>query len=436
MNRYTTRRIYLIILLLLIQFSTAIAQTGTWSGCLDVQGTKLSLVFHLDDAASTVDSPDQGVKGIPARIERNESGSIRITIPSLGASYEGVWLVRQIAGTFTQMNQSWPLTLTPGENKPKRPQTPHGPFPYSSEEVSFANGDVVLNGTLVLPEGYSRETPALLMVTGSGQQNRDEEIFDHKPFAVIADAFARAGIATLRYDDRGFGGYQGNISDCTVDDFMNDALAGMDFLRNRFEKAGVIGHSEGGTIAMMLAAENHADYIISLAGMIVSGAETLIHQNRLAIAEAGYPPAVVDAYCKLMENAFDAIVNGHAMPRVEDYEIPDPLKKNYHAALTQIRTPYMTDFISVDMRPLLKDISCPVLALNGTKDTQVDFKSNLDALSKGMNHNPLCQVEALDGLNHLFQHCTTGAVAEYRLIEETFAPEVLSRMVEWITGLK
>lgn len=429
-------RIKIIIVLFFAVFYIAEAQTGTWSGSLDVQGTKLSLVFHLDDEKPTMDSPDQGVRGIPMQMLRNESGKIKLTIPSLGASYEGIWLVKQIAGTFTQMNQSWPLTLTPGENKPRRPQTPDGPFPYSSEEVSFANGEVVLNGTLVLPEGYSRETPALVMVTGSGQQNRDEEIFDHKPFAVIADAFARAGIATLRYDDRGFAGYQGNISDCTVDDYKNDALAGIDFLRKQFEKVGVVGHSEGGTIAMMLAAENHVDYIISLAGMIVSGAETLIHQNRLAIAGAGYPDAVVDMYCKLMENAFDAIVNGDGMPRVEDYAIPDPLKKNYHAALTQIRTPYMTDFISVDMRPVLKDISCPVLALNGTKDTQVDFKSNLDALSKGMNHNPQCQVEALDGLNHLFQHCTTGAVAEYRLIEETISPEVLSKMVEWITGLK
>ncbi|MBR5014560.1 MAG: alpha/beta hydrolase, partial [Bacteroidales bacterium] len=172
------------------------AQTGTWSGKLDVQGTKLSLVFHLDGDNPTMDSPDQGAKGIPVQIERKSYGGLAIKIPSLGASYEGIYMVQQVVGTFKQSGMSLPLTLMPGEDKPKRPQTPQGPFPYATEEVAFMNGDVALNGTLVLPEGYSRTTPVLIMVTGSGQQNRDEEIFEHKPFAVIADALARAGIAT------------------------------------------------------------------------------------------------------------------------------------------------------------------------------------------------------------------------------------------------
>ena len=193
------RKVLVIAIMSLFTMTVTHAQTGTWSGKLDVQGSKLSLVFHLDDENPTADSPDQGVKGIPIQIERKAFGGITIKIPSLGASYEGLYTIQKITGTFKQSGLSLPLTLSPGEDKPNRPQTPQDPFPYTAEEVTFTNADVILNGTLVLPEGYSRTTPALIMVTGSGQQNRDEEIFDHKPFAVIADALARARIATLRY---------------------------------------------------------------------------------------------------------------------------------------------------------------------------------------------------------------------------------------------
>lgn len=408
------------------------AQTGTWSGKLDVQGTKLSLVFHLDGDNPTMDSPDQGAKGIPIQIERKSFGGITIRIPSLGANYEGVYVVQQITGTFRQAGLSLPLTLTPGEDKPKRPQTPQPPFPYATEEVSFMNGDVVLNGTLVLPEGYTSKTPVLLMVTGSGQQNRDEELFEHKPFAVIADALARAGIATLRYDDRGFSGYKGNINDCTTEDFKNDALAGIDLLRKRFDKVGVIGHSEGGTIAFMLAAEHKADFIVSLAGMVVSGAETLLAQNRTALADAGIDAAVVDTYCKAIGEAFDAIVNGGGMPKIEDYDLPAALKQNYQAVIHQIRQPYMSYFLALDIRPLLANITCPVLALNGTKDIQVDHESNLSALLSGLPANENNCIETVEGVNHLFQNCVTGALAEYGEIEETISPAVLETIIRWI----
>ena len=408
------------------------AQNGTWSGKLDVQGTELSLVFHLEDENPTMDSPDQGVKGIPVQIERKGMGGITVRIPSLGASFEGSFMIRQIIGTFKQSGLSLPLTLTPGENKPKRPQTPQGPFPYSTEEVTFKNGDVVLNGTLVLPEGYSRSTPVLIMVTGSGQQNRDEELFEHKPFAVIADALARAGIATLRYDDRGFSGYKGNINDCTTEDFKNDALAGVELLRTRFDKVGVIGHSEGGTIAFMLAAEQNVDFIVSLAGMVVSGAETLVAQNRIALAEAGISAAYVDTYCKALEDAFHASINGTDMPRIEDYDLPIALKQNYRAVLNQIQMPYMRYFIALDMRPLLGKITCPVLALNGTKDIQVEYESNLSALRDGLPANDGNCIEIVDGVNHIFQRCNTGAVSEYREIEETISPAVLETIIQWI----
>ena len=395
----------LVFFLLLFGFvSLASAQTGTWSGKLAIQGVELSIVFHLDGDTPTADSPDQGVRGIPAEVERNGMGGIVIRIPSLGASFEGQWLVKQIVGTFKQLGMSFPLTLTPGEPKLNRPQTPQGPFPYAEEEVSFANGDAVLQGTLLLPKGYTRKTPVLIMVTGSGQQNRDEEIFEHKPFAVIADALARAGIATLRYDDRGVGGSTGDVEGSTTEDFKNDALAGIELLRKRFDRVGVIGHSEGGTIALMLAAEGKADFIVSLAGMAVSGRETLLWQYRRAFVQAGIPEESIDDYLE--------------------------------AALKQDQSPWMKYFLTIDTRPLLGRITCPVLALNGTLDMQVEPEANLGALRAGLPANPRTRIEALEGLNHLFQHSRTGDVTEYRSIEETFAPEALESMVQWLEGMK
>ena len=423
----------------ILLFSIALfshAQTGTWSGKLDVQGTKISLVFHLDEENPTMDSPDQGAKGIPIEVTRTATGSITIKVPSIGATYEGLWLIKQIVGTFKQMGASLPLTLTPGEEKLHRPQTPVGPFPYTTEEVSFANGDAVLKGTLVLPEGYGRKTPVLIMITGSGLQNRDEEIFEHKPFAVIADALARAGIATLRYDDRGFGESTGDLVNCTTEDLKADALAGIGLLRERFDKVGVIGHSEGGTIALMLAAENKADFIVSLAGMVVSGKETLLWQNRVSLATAGIPAETIDSYCKALEAVFDASMAGMPLPSASQFELPAALSQNLTAVIRQLSLPYLKHFVKLDVRPLLGDISCPVLALNGTKDIQVEAESNLGALRSGLPDNPCNKFETVEGVNHMFQHCQTGMTTEYRDIEETFAPEVLETLVEWFSKFK
>ena len=412
------------------------AQTGTWSGKLDVQGTKIALVFHLDEENPTMDSPDQGAKGIPIEVTRTATGSITIKVPSIGATYEGLWLIKQIAGTFKQMGASLPLTLTPGEEKLNRPQTPQGPFPYAQEEVSFANGDAVLKGTLVLPEGCSRKTPVLIMITGSGLQNRDEEIYEHKPFAVIADALARAGIATLRYDDRGFGESTGDLVNCTTEDMKNDAIAGIGLLRERFDRVGIIGHSEGGTIALMLAAEKKADFIVSLAGMVVSGKETLLWQNRVSLAAAGIPAETIDSYCKALETVFDASTAGMPLPSTSQFNLPAALSQNLSAVMRQLSMPYLKHFVTLDVRPLLGGISCPVLALNGTKDMQVEAESNLGALRSGLPDNPCNKFETVEGVNHMFQHCQTGMTTEYRDIEETFAPEVLETLVEWFSKFK
>ncbi len=412
------------------------AQNGTWTGKLDVQGMKLTIVFHLDGDEPCMDSPDQAAQGIPIQVEREGMGKITIRIPLLGASYEGLWLGKQMAGTFTQMGKSMPLTLVPGEDKLNRPQTPHEPFPYGTEEVSFDNGEAHLEGTLVLPEGFSRKTPVLIFVTGSGQEDRDETIFEHKPFAVIADALGRAGIATLRFDDRGVGGSTGDVINATTEDFRDDALAGIKLLRERFDKVGVIGHSEGGTIALMLAADKQVDFIVSMAGMVVSGLETTVAQSRVALEAAGYPKATIDTYCKAVGDACYVRVHGGRMPFPDELDLPDELKQNYQAVLRQIQTPWMIKLLSLDMRPLLSGINCPVLAINGTKDIQVEHKSNLGALRDGLPTNPKNRIEAIEGVNHLFQHCTTGAIAEYRQIEETIASEALEMIVAWLSDFK
>ena len=233
--------------------TAALAQTGHWTGKLDTGGATVSLIFHLGDSTATLDVPDMGAKGIPVSVKRMATGQIELGIQSINASYKGVWTGKLISGTFTQHGMSFPMPLNPGVPTLKRPQTPVGPFVYVNADVTFSNGGAVLKGTLTTLKNCSRETPVLIMVTGSGLQSRDEEIFEHKPFAVIADAFAKAGIATLRYDDRGFGESTGDVISCTTEDLKNDALAGIRLLRERFDHVGVLGHSEGGSIALMPA---------------------------------------------------------------------------------------------------------------------------------------------------------------------------------------
>ena len=425
----------MILALMSVAAVTLKAQTGAWTGKLKVSGVELALIFNIGEESATLDVPDQGAKDIPVEVSRDAVGGITLNVPAINASFKGLWAGKVIAGTFTQHGMSFPMTLTPGAPVVRRPQTPVGPFPYATEEVSFSNGDAVLKGTLTMPADCDRKTPVLVMVTGSGLQNRDEELFGHKPFAVIADAFARAGIATLRYDDRGFGESTGDVVLCTTEDLKNDALAGVKLLRDRFERVGVIGHSEGGTIALMLAGERQVDFAVSLAGMIVSGAETLLAQNRRAFESAGLPESEVEAFARLLSDTFTAIRTRAPLPSADNYDITDALRKNYAAALPSFRTPYMEFFLGLDLSASLSGITCPVMALNGTKDTQVQCDRNIAALEAGLPSNSRSVIRAEDGLNHLFQHCVTGEVSEYKSIEETFSPEVLSEMIAWIKTL-
>lgn len=411
------------------------AQTGDWNGKLDVMGTTITMVFHISDEKCSLDVPEQGANNIPVEATITPPVGVKLEIPIIGASYEGIFLGYQILGTFSQFGQSFPLTLKPGAPMLKRPQTPQPPFPYTTKEVTFTNGDATLKGTLTIPEECSKNTPVVVLITGSGLQNRDEEIHQHKPFAVIADAMARAGIATMRYDDRGFGESTGNIVNATTEDFKNDALAGIELMRQQFNKVGVLGHSEGGTIAMMLAAEKKTDFIVSLAGGIISSKETLLWQNRQLLSAAGYSDAIVNEYCLALTDIYNAITAGTNPPSTDIYNLPTELKTNLGAVVEQCSTPYMQYFLQLDITKSLKKISCPVMALNGTKDTQVWCESNLSALHNGLPATKGNNIRAVEGINHLFQHCQSGLPSEYLTIEETISPEVLQDIIEWIKNI-
>ena len=407
------------------------AQEGTWNGELNVMGNKVPLVFNFSTNGCTIDSPSQGVNGIQAEKTVKDDGTISVKVGMIGATFEGKMTDGEIKGTYVQNGFPLPLTLKPGKLVVKRPQTPVPPFPYKEESVSFTNAQYTFNGTLTLPENYSKNTPVVLMVTGSGQQNRDEELFSHKPFAVIADALARQGIASLRYDDRGWSDKSVNCADFTTDDCRQDAAAAIPLLRKRFNKVGILGHSEGGTIAMMLAAEGKADFIVSLAGMAISGKETLIMQNRQAMSAIGLPKETVDSYCNSISKALDEIASGKKASEINIDDVPVALKPVTIKALQQADTPYIRHFLTVDAGKLLPEIKCPVLALNGTKDTQVDCDANTTRIEKGLadcKHS----IKKIDGVNHMFQHCNTGIVTEYQQIEETISPEVLQEVAKWI----
>ncbi len=327
---------------------------------------------------------------------------MKIGIPMIGAKYEGMLFMNSFMGTYTQNGMEFNLTLKQGNPKPKRPQTPAGPFPYETEEVTFRNGDASFGGTLTKPAEADAGTPILLMVSGSGQQDRDETLMDHKPFAVIADAFAREGIATLRYDDRGVGASTGDLKEATTDTFATDAQAGIEFLRSRgYRKVGVLGHSEGGTIAFMLAAsENGPDFIISLAGMAENGEATLLAQTEKIAMAQGLPEAQAKQYAKQSV-----------------------------ASVKATAKPWMKRLLELDPTVYLPKITCPVLALNGEKDLQVIADRNIPIIKDLLPH---ATIKTYPGLNHLFQHCATGDPTQYYSIEETISPEVLTDMVNWI----
>ncbi|MDO4191375.1 MAG: alpha/beta fold hydrolase [Bacteroidales bacterium] len=413
---------------------TASAQVGTWTGDLDINGNKLTLEFSFNNGTCTLSVPMQGAKDIPTEFSKPLPIMVDITISAINASYKGLCKGDTlISGTFQQNGQTLPLNLRPMQTR-KRPQNPTAPFPYTTEEVRWSNNDVSLSGTLTLPQNYTSNTPVVLLITGSGLQNRDEELMEHKPFAVIADVLARNGIATLRYDDRGFGQSTGDVTNATTYDFKDDAKAGIEYLRKRFNHVGTLGHSEGGTIALLLASEQSTDFVISLAGMAASGKETLIKQNHDLLLQNGYSSNIVEEYCTALSDLFQALIDGRTFKNYDSYPLLDKtLTSNLYLVNKQCQTPWWLTFLKLDITSELTKIKCPVLALNGKKDTQVDATQNLTIIR---NQLPTAHIIEYDGLNHLFQHCVTGSPSEYINIEETISTDVLDNIINWIKNLK
>ena len=388
--------------------------SGPWTGQLDLGAQKLTIVLHFDKDASgkdvcTMDSPDQSAKGIPATLNFISADSVNIAVPSIGMTYAGKLNEGELKGSFSQMGMNLPLDMKPGEVKHNRPQHPVEPYPYQTKEIAFQNeaANARFAGTLVYPEGYKEgeKVPVLIMVTGSGAENRDEEVFDHKPFLVIADYLARHGVASLRFDDRGVGKSTGSMEGATTKDFAEDALAGIEMLRGlkQFSKVGVLGHSEGGSVAFMLGAKQQVDFIISMAGVGAKGDTALTAQANRTYELMGVPMQVNVA--------------------------------QYRAQVAQLNSPWLNYFLDYDPIPDIQGTRCPVLAINGDKDVQVVSSLNLKGIEMALPKNKKNLVKEYPGLNHLFQHCTTGLPTEYAGIEETISEEVLGDIATWINGL-
>lgn len=412
MKRFLT--IFVIALSFVFQ-TRAQGLSGPWKGELRFGATKLSIVFRFEGGKCTMDSPDQGAKDLPTEIEFMSSDSVCVFQKQAGARFSGRIGDGKIVGKFQQGGANLPLELQPGDVVRNRPQTPEPPFPYDQEDVTFSNGDATLSGTLVYPQGWNgrKKVPVAILVSGSGLQNRDEELFGHKPFLVIADYLARKGIATLRYDDRGAGKSTGDGATATTMDFMEDAAAGTEFLRSlgKFGKVGIIGHSEGGEIAYMLGAREKVDFLVSLAGPGIQGDSILLLQNLNALRKAGLTMGLTKEYVRFQ------------------------VKANHN--------PWLDFFIDYDPALDIRQVRCPALVLIGDKDTQVEAAVNIPAIEsnlprgrRGRFVSKKTRVETLPGLNHLFQHCQTGQSEEYPTIEETFSPEVLEMIATWIGSLR
>lgn len=410
----TTALLALVALTVQAQVNTTTALLGSWSGKLKVGVASLTVVLHLEQADGYVtvslDSPDQGAKGIPGKKEYLSDDSIAVKVESIGATYRARLKDGNLDGTFSQSGLSFPLIMTKGLPEVKRPQMPQPPYPYTTEEVTFTNDadGATLAGTLTYPIGYDKKQKPMvvLFVSGSGQQNRDEELMNHKPFLVIADYLARQGIATLRYDDRATGrSVGGEVKNATSEDFARDAVAGIDFLRAKkaFSKVGILGHSEGGTIAFMLGSQKKVDFIVSLAGPTVKGDTLLAAQSNRILSLSGQPATMtVEKYRQTV-----APMKNHWIDWFNDYDPTENIRKT----------------------------RCPVFALNGDRDCQVISTLCLPALKQLLPPSKKHLIKEYPSLNHLFQHCKTGLPEEYGQIEETISPEVLQDIAAWIKTL-
>ncbi len=449
-----------LILLSLPVFSQTI--TRSWKGTLNAMGAKLPVVFNIEKSdtiyTATLDSPEQGAFGIPLSKITFRNDTLHIEASALGVAYTGVFATDSIYGTFSQGGFNFPLTLKKGDKiNLVRPQTPTEPFPYRSEEVIFQNKEAKIDlvGTLTLPN--STDTfPAVILVAGSGPNDCDETILGHKPFLVLADYLTRKGIAVLRYDKRGVASSQGVYSTATTDDFAADAQAAFNFLLTRKEiiptKIGIIGHSEGGIIAPMVAASNrHVAFVVLMAAMGVPGDSLMLKQNEALMIAQGVDLASLNKLQAINAETYrflkDIEVYTDANRTTLKYKLssywenmPIRMRKNVKKeAFVQgnertLSSRWFRRFLNIRPTEYLEKVRCPILAISGEKDIQIDAADNLIAIkniSEKTHHNNTT-IKVYPNLNHLFQTCETGYPNEYGKIEETIAPEVLEDIAEWI----
>jgi uncharacterized protein len=436
----------LIIMLVSAVFGIAQSIEGQWNGLLKVQGAQLRLVFHITleegQYLATMDSPDQGAKGIKVQSAVFDPPNLTLSLPNLGIQYEGLLNQDQtISGTFKQGALTVPLVLS--KEKPARPQVPQPPFDYTSEDIFFQNqqAGIQLAGTLTIPNGEG-PFPAVILISGSGPQNRNEEIFDHQPFLVIADYLSRSGVAVLRFDDRGVGESEGNFALATSEDFASDVMAAFNYIKKRSEvdagKIGLVGHSEGGLIAPMVASKSEeVAFLVLLAGTGIPGDSLLLLQQRLIGQSLGLSDETLDKTEKLNRTAFQMIRNNAGEAEIKDFIREVSNEEMAEAQYSQLMQPWMLYFLQYDPAIVLEKLTLPILALNGSKDLQVPPKENLGAIEKALLKagNTRYKLMELEGLNHLFQECETGAPSEYGMIEQTFSPKALEIIKDWLTSL-
>jgi uncharacterized protein len=432
---------------------------GTWMGVLDTGTIKLHVVFHILNSATglraTMDSPDQGMKGLLASAVKRDGASLRIEADKLNGVYEGTIAADKssIDGKWTQAGNTLVLVLKPVKDEaalePKRPQNPVKPYPYRDEDVTYENKlqNVMLAATLTIPQGKG-PFPAVVLITGSGPQDRDETLLGHKPFLVLSDYLTRHGIAVLRADDRGTAKSTGDFKAATTADFATDTEAGIAYLKTRPEvdphKIGLIGHSEGAVIAPMIAARNpDVAFIVMMAGTGVPGDQVLVAQGEaIAVASGTKPEEAAKHAAK--EKEMLALIEAEKVPsEKDDAELEKQLREKMAGdvpeaqislQIKQLTSPWFRYFLTYDPAFALRKVTCPVLVLNGEKDKQVLPEQNLppirQALTQGGNKH--FEVDELPGLNHLFQTATTGSPTEYAQIEETMSPVALEKIATWI----
>lgn len=462
--------IWLILMLIIIP-TAASAQNvrdfvaGHWYGLLEFQGSELILAFDFeknagDSLSGTMLSPLQSADKIPVtRIDVIED-SVKIYIKSLGVKYTGrIYLADSLLkGTFNQAIFSIPLELkkTKEPFSLKRPQEPKPPFNYATEDIVFKNekSGIKLAGTLSFPDSYGK-FPCVVLISGSGPQNRDEEIFGHKPFGVIADFFSRNGLAVLRYDDRGTGKSEGNFTQATTMDFAHDAIAGVNFLKTHARidtnKIGLLGHSEGGMIAPIVAAGNNISFVILLAGPAISGEDVLLTQILKMLEIEGAQPQEIKRVMTETRKTYRIIKKNPQEKKAaialrkyfEKAARNAPKEKHFEYGYTKsaiemkiqaMNAAWFRYFLAFQPEDYLRCVKCPILAIYGGKDIQVLAEPNKIEFEKIMKKYNKSNYAAMyfEGKNHLFQNALKGTITEYIMLEETISPDVLEAMLKWI----